>query len=356
MSTTSQFPDSLEHIGFRAWKHPEAPKRILVIRIQAMGDLFATFPLISSLKERFPQTKIDLLVRADYAEFAEAFPMFNKVIRVKGSTSSLKKVLFLCMTLPSLWFQKYDIVLDLQRNRSSRWVRRLLFPKSWTEFDRFGPKSPLIRNQWSIEQLGFSPLPPSYSFVRTFSQLPSMEEKLLAAGWDGISSLVVVNPAGYCETRSWPLTHYRSWMESWLQSQPNTQFLFLGLHIIGDKVKQLEMVDNARIVNLVGQTSILEMYGILIRSQLVLSEDSGLGHLAWLSGVKTVMLLGSTRSDWTSPIGEHTFCFNSNHLPCGNCMAFECPLKTNACMRDLEPSAVLNAALSLFLKPEPTTT
>lgn len=351
MSATSQSQDPKEHISFRVWKGPDAPKRILVIRIQAFGDLFATFPIICRLKERFPQTEIDLLVREDYAELPKAFPMFKRVIRLKGRTSSFKKGLFLGLALPGLWFRNYDIVLDLQRNRSSRLVRQLLFPKAWSEFDRFAPKSVLLRNQSSVEQLGFSPLTPSHSFVSTFPSIPLVDEKLRAAGWDESSKLVLVNPAGFCETRSWPIEHYHSWMKSWLENHPDTQFLFLGLPTIADKVKKLETVDPSRIVNLVGQTSLLEMYALLIRTHLVLTEDSGLGHIAWFSGIKTVMLLGSTRSDWTSPIGEHTICFNSDHLPCGNCMAFECPLKTTACMRDLMPSVVLEATLALFSKP-----
>lgn len=351
MSTTSQFPNPQEKSGFRVWKETQPPKRILVIRIQAFGDLFATFPIICSLKERFPQTEIDLLVREDYAELPEAFSMFTRVIRLKGGTSSIKKSVFLGLALPGLWFRNYDIVLDLQRNRSSRMLRRLLFPKAWSEFDRFGPTSVLLRNQVSVEQLGFSPLPPRFSFVSTFSQVPLIEEKLRAAGWDGSSKLVLVNPAGYCETRSWPLAHYQNWMADWLENHPETQFLFLGLPTIADKVKQLETVDQSRMVNLVGQTSLLEMFTLLTRTHLVLTEDSGLGHIAWLSGLKTVMLLGSTRSDWANPIGEHTICFNSDHLSCGNCMAFACPLQTVACMRDLLPSVVLEATLTLFSKP-----
>ncbi|MEO1652421.1 MAG: hypothetical protein AAFU64_02650 [Bacteroidota bacterium] len=54
-----------ENILARAWAREEPPQKALLIRVEALGDTFATFPFVSHLREKFPHLQIDLLIRED---------------------------------------------------------------------------------------------------------------------------------------------------------------------------------------------------------------------------------------------------------------------------------------------------
>jgi lipopolysaccharide heptosyltransferase II len=86
------------------------------------------------------------------------------------------------------------------------------------------------------------------------------------------------------------------------------------------------------------------------RAALVLSEDSGLMHMAWVSGTPLVALFGSTRSDWSSPLGPRSLLLDSSDLPCGNCMQATCQRGDVFCLSRRTPEEVFSRAVSLLAK------
>lgn len=333
--------DYKETIRSRAWKGRRPPRKILVIRYQALGDVFATFPFVSDLRTRFPEAQIDLIVREDYADLPARMSMFHKVypLRRTGSGWGVLRAFF--RLWPRLFFTRYDVVLDLQRNRQSRFFRRTLIPKAWAEFDRFSPVSVVSRVQWSVEQLGLGDSRMDFSFARDFPMDDTIRGLLLENGWDGRKSLAVLNPAGAFVTRNWPLEKYDALMREWRQYDQDTQFVIMGLSGLMPRAQALKAEGGDFLIDLVGKTTIAQAYGIVLQSKWMLTEDSGLGHFAWMSGIPTVMLLGSTRSDWTAPVGAHTAFFDSSHLACGNCMRETCMYETVKCMEQIQVTEVL---------------
>lgn len=337
-----------ESIHIRKWKVDKPPGKILVIRIQALGDLFGIFPFISDLKKKLPDTQIDLLTRSDYAHFAREMGIFDRIYEVNGGTSAFKRSWNLFRQYPRLFFKRYPVILDLQRNRGTRLLRRSLFPKAWSEMDRFSDKNGAIRYQWSIEQVGLGKVELDFSFAAKYHSNPEAKEFLQQAGWNGTDTLVTINPAGLFETRNWALSRYAEWMKKWLEDRPDTQFLILGVNNLRAKADYLQQQVPGRVLNLVGKTSILQAYQILMHSSFLLTEDSGLGHFGWLSGLKTLSILGSTRSDWTAPYGPHTAYFDSSHLPCGNCMLPVCIHPKPLCLDQLTVAQVYEKTQELL--------
>jgi ADP-heptose:LPS heptosyltransferase len=134
------------------------------------------------------------------------------------------------------------------------------------------------------------------------------------------------------------LTHYN----------PHTQFLLLGTDQIAARVHVLHAALGEHVINLVGKTSAAEAFAVLQNVDLMLTEDSGLMHMAWVSGRPTVALFGSTRSDWARPLGEHTIYLDSADLPCGNCMQATCQFGDVHCLTRYTPSFVFAQARSLL--------
>ena len=339
----------IEPMSIRKWNYKQSPGRILVIRIQALGDAFAILPFVYDLKEKHPDSRIDLLVRDDYADLFAGIEIFHQIHRLKGGISARKQLFHLILLWPVLFLKRYDAAADLQRNKYTRWLRRLLLPKAWTEFDRFSPMSALRRNQWSMNQLGLGSLEMNFKFTEHVHRDPEIRRWLEREGWNGESPLVILNPAGAFVTRNWPMDRYAEFISLWLEKKPDAMFVILGVEALREKAGRLKAQFPTRVINLVEKTNLIQAYQIVLSADLMLTEDSGLGHFSWVSGKKTVMLLGSTRSDWTSPFGSHTASFDSSDLPCGDCMLRECVHDKVICMERLDSKTVFSKAWELFI-------
>jgi heptosyltransferase-2 len=81
---------------------------------------------------------------------------------------------------------------------------------------------------------------------------------------------------------------------------------------------------------------------------LMLTEDSGLMHMAWVQGVPTVALFGSSPSYWSAPMGIWSRCLNSSDLPCGDCFLNECKFGDVHCLTRFTPQQVVEEAESLL--------
>ena len=169
-------------------------------------------------------------------------------------------------------------------------------------------------------------------------------------GWDEKKDLVVLNPAGFSETRSWPLGYYSLFAKLWLNEFPQTQFLIMGLPFINTKAKTLKSNLEENLITLIDKTNVAEAFAILQYSKFVLSEDSGLMHMSWISGISTFALFGSTRSDWARPLGEHTDFVDSSDLECGNCMQGKCKWGDTHCLTRYNPEIIFEKAKALINK------
>jgi heptosyltransferase II len=343
------------NIPHKTWTNTKSlPKRILAIRTQAMGDVMITLPYLQYLRRSLPPSvRLDLLTREETDPVPRHIALFDNVYSI-GGARNLKKIFFLALLkLPRLLLRRYDVVIDLQNNNYSNIIRKVIRPGAWSVFDKSSPVAAGERTRLTIEALGLGKCAMDTSFQlkdedrgRTF---------LDNAGWNGSDALVVLNPAGLNATRNWPIQNYISFARLWLQQRPDTRFLVLGTDFITEKKNRLKEALGDRLFDLVGQTSPLEAFEILQHATLVLSEDSGLMHMAWVSGIPTLVLFGSTRSYWSRPLGEHSFFLDSSDLPCGNCMESVCRWGDNRCMTRHTPEKVLDHAFSLLRIPARTT-
>jgi ADP-heptose:LPS heptosyltransferase len=169
--------------------------------------------------------------------------------------------------------------------------------------------------------------------------------------WNGKDPLVILNPAGVFVTRNWPLENYVQFARLWQQRHPEVKFVIMGIARIREAAAFLKKELDENLINLVGRTTPLEAFAILQEAQLVLSEDSGLMHMAWVSGRPTLALFGGTRSDWARPLGQHSAFFDSSDLACGFCMQETCHFGDVHCLTRYSPEKIFQAAQDLLSSP-----
>jgi len=269
----------------------------------------------------------------------------DNVYALGGGRDHKKILLHTLLMLPHLLLRRYDVILDLQNNIYSDIVRKALRPKAWALYDKFSPVSAAERYRLTIEAVGLGRNQASHRL-----QLKDATQGLgllYSKGWNGEDDLVALNPAGAFITRNWDIKNYAAFARLWLLQRPRTQFIVLGTAFIAAKAAELRQQLGSRLLDLTGQTTTAEAFAILQHVKLILSEDSGLMHMAWISGVPTLALFGSTRSDWSRPLGDHTLLLSSSDLPCGDCMQATCRFGDVHCLTRHTPELVLSHALAL---------
>jgi len=337
------------NISAKPWIKKNLPKKILAIRLQAMGDTVITLPYLQQLRNDFPASvQIDFLTRVETEPIPKNLVLFNRVYSIAGKRNFKKQLFFTLLLLPKLLFRHYDVIIDLQNNILSRLVRKTLRPVAWSEFDKHSPIAAGERTRLTIEAVGLGKNKAAEKF-QLKSEL-EVKDLLKKNGWDEKKDLVVLNPAGFSETRSWPLGYYSLFAKLWLNEFPQTQFLIMGLPFINTKAKTLKSNLEENLITLIDKTNVAEAFAMLQYSKFVLSEDSGLMHMSWISGISTFALFGSTRSDWARPLGEHTDFVDSSDLECGNCMQGKCKWGDTHCLTRYNPEIIFEKAKALINK------
>jgi len=337
-----------ETILSHPWPERNPPKKLLAIRLRALGDTVITLPYLQALRSILPATEFHFVTREEFADLPRNLKMFDKVYGVEGGFDIGRQFLSAAFLVPKLQKEKYDVVIDLQRNLLTRTIRRMLFPRSYSEFDRFSLNSAGDRTRATINKAGFAPLP------EMLARLDLRENdrglgKLKGAGHEPGKKLVVLNPAGNFGTKSWPIESYRRFAEGWISTvDSNVQFLMLGVERLREKSKYLEEKLGKRVINLVGKTTLSEAFNILRQAELVISEDSGLMHMAWVAQVPVVALFGSSRSTWSRPLGTSSACLNSSDLECGECLQPTCRFGDVHCLTRYSPEFVVETAKKLL--------
>lgn len=337
----------------RPWRFARPPGRILAIRLHAAGDTVITLPYLRGVRTLFPHCRLDFLTLEENAAIPRSVVLFERVYGLGGGRRHRRQLLAALLLLPVLLPQRYEVVLDLQNNRISRLIRRALRPAAWCEFDRTSPRPAGERVARTLAAAGMAV---EGEFVAPVLKDPEAGLALLrGAGWRPGTTLVVLNPAGLFPSRNWPLEHWAAFaaelrLRFSAQAGGPLQFLFLGLPALAEKARVLAARIGPGAINVVGRTSAAEAFAILQRASLVVSEDSGLMHMAWTSGIPTLALLGSTRGDWARPLGAHSIGLDSGDLECGYCMEPLCRYGDTRCLTRYSPARVAELALGLLAR------
>jgi len=328
------------------WPHAAAPRRILAIRMQALGDTVITLPYLLSVRRLFPDAELDFLTREEVAAVPKAMDQFDRVVALGGDRNRYRTWISALRHVPALLARRYDVVLDLQNNRISNFVRRAIRPTAWAAFDRLSPRPAGERTRRTIEAaLGVDPGMDTALELRGGG--PDVDALLLRHGWKAGFDLVVLNPAGFSPARAWPTASYIEFARRWIERHPRSQAVLLLLPSKRAKATEIATALGEHCIDLTGHADQLAAYAIAGRARLMLSEDSGLMHMAWTQGTPTLALFSDSRRDWSAPQGSWSDCLDSSDLPCGPCGLEVCRFGDNRCLTRYSAAQVLERAEKL---------
>jgi len=102
--------------------------------------------------------------------------------------------------------------------------------------------------------------------------------------------------------------------------------------------------------DLAGRTALAEAIDLLGSADAVVSNDSGLMHIAAALNRPLAVLYGSTSPKFTPPLSDHVAILNIP-VDCGPCFQRECPLGHLKCLQGIPPERVLAALEGLQAQP-----
>lgn len=151
--------------------------------------------------------------------------------------------------------------------------------------------------------------------------------------------------AEYGPAKRWPTTHYAQ-----LARSLDAPVVLLGsgkdAPITAEIARQ---AGEGRCIDLAGKTSLADAFALISASRAVVSNDSGLMHVAAAFGVPQVALFGSSSPHHTPPLNARARIIwlreDASYQPpldCSPCFERECPLGHRRCLVDIAPQRVLS--------------
>jgi heptosyltransferase-2 len=149
--------------------------------------------------------------------------------------------------------------------------------------------------------------------------------------------------AEYGPAKQWPIDYYKKLAESLVND--GYQIWILGSDkdgVAGDAIAD----SNAGIYNLCGKTQLVDTVDLLACAESVVSNDSGLMHVAAAVGVELNVIYGSSTPEYTPPLTtedkKNVFYLG---LECSPCFSRTCRYKHYRCLTNIMPEDVLNRVI-----------
>lgn len=282
------------------------PKRVLIIRLSAIGDVVFASPLVAACKKRYPEAEIEWLAEGVVRPLLNELPGLNKVIlwpRQEWQDLWREKRLFALLSAVMAFRRKlcernYDLVIDAQGLVKSAFIawltgsrRRIGFkskePNGMFLTDRFEKSiTPRISSEYLAlaDTLGWE----TSSFEMILGLSASDEARATDVMPEG--PYIVVAPFTTRPQKHWTHAHWRALIGR--LSDAGDKVACLGGP--GDREEAATLLEGLPVMNWVGTYPLGVSAGLVKRAAAVIGVDTGLTHMGIAAGIPTVALFGST--------------------------------------------------------------
>jgi lipopolysaccharide heptosyltransferase I len=323
---------------------PSVWKNILLIKPSSLGDIVMALPALSALRRSFPQARITWLVRPAFAPLIEGHPHLDEIIHF--DRKKLGKAWYCPFAMKALGSliadlrrRRFDTVLDLQgllRSASLAWAcgcKHRFGPDWGREFAHWFYTTTVPRHaDWVhvidyymkiIEAMGgcdrgvefvLPEKPAVAASVRDLlhrslkCEVSSVKPQAKADAVEGKTSdfklqtsnfklpYAVIIPGSAQVSKCWPAERFGALADR-LASEHGLSIVATGGGAENAMVERIQSHAKCRIVNLAGRTSLPELVEVLRSARLVVSNDTGPGHIAAALGKPLVMMFS-----WSNPL------------------------------------------------------
>lgn len=334
-----------------AIEFPTAPRRILIIKPSALGDVVHTLPVLNLLRRRWAEAHIAWVVGGAFAELLEGHPQLSEVIRFERRRFARgwrdpSAAAGLFRFGRELRHGEFDLVIDLQGLLRSGWMTmrtrapvRVGFSNARELAHLFythripteiGEQHAIDRYLALCEALGCGREPVEFRFHVTGADRARVAELV-----GRVRRYAVLLPGTNWMTKRWPVEEFAALVRP-LRERFELESIVCGAP---DTAEIASRITGA--INLAGRTNLRELVALLERADIVIANDSGPMHIAAALGRPLVTVFGPTNPVRTGPYRRIDSVARID-IECSPCYSRRC--SHQSCLRWLSVEHVLEVS------------
>jgi ADP-heptose:LPS heptosyltransferase len=332
--------------------------KFLLVRFSSIGDIVLTTPVIRCLKKQVPDAEVHFLTKQAFLPVVQHNPYIDKLHVLAHSWE---------LMIEELRVEKYDYIIDLHHNVKTLRLKRELNVKSYSFYK-------LNIQKYIYTSLKINILPNVHIVDRYLNTLKSFDVKNDGGGLDYFISpgeettkkdIPASHHAGYIAcvigaalgTKRWPVHKWKEFCE-----RMDHPLILLGGKEDMANGNEIASADPVKVYNACGKFSINESADLVRKAKFVISNDTGLMHIAAAWKRPVISLWGNTVPSFGMyPYYGDNFLSNQkkppyeilqvNKLWCRPCSKIgyeKCPLGHFKCMEKIDSELVLQTAHSFL--------
>uniref|UniRef100_B8HNV5 Glycosyl transferase family 9 n=1 Tax=Cyanothece sp. (strain PCC 7425 / ATCC 29141) TaxID=395961 RepID=B8HNV5_CYAP4 len=344
-----------------------AVKKLLVLRLDNIGDVIMTSPVLQALKQNLPQVHLTLLASPGGSLAAPLLPWIDQVIPWRTLWQDLGSLDFnpdrewqLIKTLANEQFDAAIILTSFSQSpHPAALVCQLAgIPLRLGESKETGGEvltheitsapdqlHQVDRNLRLIESVGFEVSERSLMISIPATAQQSINQLLKTHGLGIDTPYLLLNPRTSCPSRNYEPLRFAIAADR-LAQITGYPVLVTGVENDRKSCEQLLEILGDRGIDLIGKTNLSELAALVSRASLLLSNNTSTMHLADATGTPSVILFAGTELEGQWQPRSCPLRLLRRPTPCSPCYAFTCRYELE-CL-DIEPEEVVAAGLELL--------
>lgn len=320
--------------------------KILIIRFSSIGDIVLTTPVVRCLKQQKPEAEIHYLTKQAFAPVLAANPYITRVHLLEDD---------LPKTIESLKEYHFDYIVDLHKNLRTARVRKSLGVKA-ASFPKLNVQ------KWLYVNAKLKNIMPDKSIVERYFEAVNP----LGIHNDGQGLDYFIPDADKTEHKDIPMSHSAGYVGYVIGGSFATKKLpvarwkelcrlspvpviLLGGPEDRAEAEEIAAIDPIKIYNSCGKFNLNESADLVRYAKLIISNDTGLMHVAAAFKKPIISLWGNTTpqmgmfpyygyNNLTKNVAPNSLIIENNQLYCRPCSKIgynKCPKAHFKCMNDL---------------------
>ncbi|MCF7954641.1 MAG: glycosyltransferase family 9 protein [Phycisphaerae bacterium] len=301
-------------------------QKILIIKPSALGDIAQSLPALASIRKSFPDAEISWLVRKEFAPLLEMAGDLDKIIIFERkflgkwfkNPKAFAELLRFFKTLSS---PKFDLVIDLQGL-----FRTALFARITGCKKRFGMKrarecaSMFYTHKVPIDSDCVHMLDIINKIITSAGvtetvfrydltideQTISSTDQLIAENVGGDKNYAVFVTGAAHANKCWPAEKFAELADR-VHKEYDLSIIAIGTNIDKPGIEDLKSLAETDVIDLAGKTNIKVLAALMSKATIVITNDTGPGHIAEAVGAPVVMIFGPTNPSRVGPY-KKTWC------------------------------------------------
>lgn len=337
---------------------PKDIKKILVIRLDHIGDLLSTTPVFRAIRGTYFKVRLDALVNKQNKDIAKNNPFIDNIMTYdppwfKRKSRRLIKVREFLRLVKAIKEQEYDIGIDLRgdlRHIILMFLAGIDYRVGYgitgggfllNKEVSYDPKIHQIEQNLNLlRAIGIEPGYAKSEFFVSDEYIDFAKSFCEKNGLETKDFIVCIHPGAGYPSKRWLAKKWAKLIDR-LNEEFKAKIILVGSKEEKSLSDNINTMLKTKTIDVVGKTSLGELAALLKKAKLFIGTDSGPSHIASAVDRPSVILYSGTNdSKQWAPLGNKTVIIQKD-VPCKGCERLKCP--NNVCMDLITVDEVMEA-------------